>query len=256
MQAEPGDDPLLPTSSSTPDAPALRPTAAPAHRWGLGAFVLVELVYLLSSTLLALVVASAGPRSAALISLAVAAPTVIAAGLAVFITMRRGNGPRTDLRMGGTWRDVRLGLVFGLGGLVVSVPASMLYASITGPDANSALYKVFGDVRASWPWAVAVFIVVVFVGPLCEEILYRGLLWGALERRWGQWVALVVSTAVFALAHCEFTRAPLLLVIAVPIALARLYSGGLWASIVAHQVTNSLPGLVLMLILTGTMPAS
>ncbi|EUA85502.1 CAAX protease self-immunity family protein [Mycobacterium ulcerans str. Harvey] len=152
---------------------------------GLGAFVLVELVYLLSSTLLALVVASAGPRSAALISLAVAAPTVIAAGLAVFITMRRGNGPRTDLRMGGTWRDVRLGLVFGLGGLVVSVAASMLYASITGPDANSALYKVFGDVRASWPWAVAVFIVVVFVGPLCEEILYRGLLWGALERRWG-----------------------------------------------------------------------
>ncbi|EUA85482.1 conserved membrane domain protein [Mycobacterium ulcerans str. Harvey] len=44
--------------------------------------------------------------------------------------------------------------------------------------------------------------------------------------------------------------------IAVPIALARLYSGGLWASIAAHQVTNSLPGLVLMLILTGTMPAS
>lgn len=56
---------------------------------------------------------------------------------------------------------------------------------------------------------------------------------------------------VFALAHLEFTRLPLLLVVAIPIALARLHSGGLLASIVAHQVTNLLPGIVVMLGLAG-----
>jgi membrane protease YdiL (CAAX protease family) len=101
---------------------------------------------------------------------------------------------------------------------------------------------------------VVVFLIVVFVAPLCEEIVYRGLLWGAVERRWGRWLALVVTTVVFALAHFEFTRTPLLLVVAIPIALARLYSGGLLASIVAHQVTNLLPGIVLMLGLAGSMP--
>ena len=61
---------------------------------------------------------------------------------------------------------------------------------------------------------------------------------------------------VFALAHFELTRAPLLIVIAIPIGLARLYSGGLMASIVAHQVTNLLPGLSLMLALAGVTPAT
>ena len=35
-------------------------------------------------------------------------------------------------------------------------------------------------------------------------------------------VPLVVTTLLFALAHFEFTRTPLLLVVAIPIALARL----------------------------------
>jgi len=95
-----------------------------------------------------------------------------------------------------------------------------------------------------------------FVAPSCEEVVYRGLLWGALERRWGPWVALTVSAVVFALAHLELTRSPLLLVVAIPIALARLYSGGLLASIVAHQVTNLLPGVAIMLGLVGAMPTN
>ena len=68
-----------------------------------------------------------------------------------------------------------------------------------------------------------IFLIVVFIAPLCEEIVYRGLLWGAVERLGpGRWVALVVTTLLFALAHFEFTRTPLLLVVAIPIALARL----------------------------------
>ena len=50
-------------------------------------------------------------------------------------------------------------------------------------------------------------------------------------------------------------RAPLLLVVAIPSALARLYSGSLWGGIIAHQLTNLLPGMVMMFGLLGMMPA-
>ncbi|CKT92114.1 putative integral membrane protein [Mycobacterium tuberculosis] len=178
---------------------------------------------------------------------------MVAAGLAILITRLRGNGPRTDLRLRWSWRGLRLGLMFGFGGMLVTIPASLVYTAIVGPEANSAVVRIFGGVRASWPWALVVFLVVVFVAPLCEEIIYRGLLWGAVDRRWGRWAALVVTTVVFALAHLEFARAPLLVVVAIPIALARFYSGGLLASIVTHQVTNLLPGIVLLLGLTGAI---
>lgn len=223
------------------------------HRWGLGAFVVAELVYLVTSVALALVVGDA--PAVATVALIVAVPTVLAALVAVLITRVRGNGPRVDLKLRWSGPALAVGLLFGAGGLVLTIPAAMLWVQIVGEDANSAAGVVFSGLRGGWPSAVLVFAVIVLVAPLCEEIMYRGLLWGAVERRWGRWVALVVTTVVFALAHLEWTRAPLLVVVAVPIALARLYTDNLTASVVAHQVTNLLPGLVLMFTVAGAVPA-
>ena len=44
-----------------------------------------------------------------------------------------------------------------------------------------------------------------------------------------RWAPFVVTTLLFAVAHFEFTRTPLLLVVALPIALARLRTGRLGA---------------------------
>lgn len=224
------------------------------HRWGLGAFVIVEAVYLLTSAAFA-VFAPAGPPPAWLITLAIGVPTLAAATLAIAIAIWRGNGPRIDFRWQWSWRAVGIGLAFGIGGLFVTLPAALLYQSIVGPDATSAVGGIYEGVRTAWPMAVTVLLLVAVVAPICEEVVYRGLLWGALEQRWGRFTAATVSTLVFALAHLEPQRAPLLLVVAIPIALARLYSGSLWGGIVAHQVTNLLPGIVMMFGLLGMLPA-
>lgn len=256
MDAEQSHRSGITESSSATNPVPIFDSAVRAPRWGLGAFLLVELVYVLVSLSFVPLFVQGKPLSASTLALAVVVPTLAAAGLALLITRLRGNGPRMDLRLQWSARGLGLGLLFGFGGLFITLPASMIYQRIVGPNANSAAGALFGGVRTSWTWAVVVFLIVAVVAPLCEEVVYRGLLWGALERRWGQWVALTVSTVVFALAHLELTRIPLLLVVAIPIALARLYSGGLLASIVAHQVTNLLPGVVIMLGLVGAMPAN
>lgn len=243
---------------SVPDqsaAPAHADVPHPRHRWGLGAFLLVEVVYLAVSGALGVVAARFGPP-VWLLLVSIAVPTVLAAALAVLIARTRGNGARIDFRLRWSWRELGIGLAIGLGGLFLTLPAAALYLSIVGSDTTSAVGEIFEGVRAAWPLAVAVFLTVTFIAPICEEIVYRGLLWGALEQRWGRVVAVVVSTVVFALAHFEPVRAPLLVVVAIPIALARLYTGGLLAGIAAHQVTNLLPGLVLMFGLLGLSPAT
>lgn len=229
---------------------------APPHRWGLGAFVVVEAVYLVSALALAVVLGRAGASSVFPVALGVALPTALAAGCAVVVTTLRGNGPRTDLCLQWSWRGAGTGVLFGGAGLLVTIPASVLWLSIIGDDVTSAADAVFGDLRSTWGWAVLVFAVVVVVAPVCEEIIFRGLLWGAVQQRWGRWVALGVTTVVFAIAHLEWQRAPLLLVIGLPIGLARLYGGTLIASIVAHAIANLLPGLVLMFTVAGVMPAA
>ena len=185
-------------------------------------------------------------------------PTVLAAGVAMLITRLRGNGPRVDLGLVWSWHDVRVGLAYGIGGLVVTIPASLLYVVLVGPEqASSAVGDVFEGLRAGPVAALGVALVVVGLAPLCEEIVYRGLLWGALERyALPRWVPFVVTTLLFALAHFEFTRTPLLFVVALPIALARMRTGRLAASVVAHQVNNLLPGVVLALAIVGVLPTT
>ncbi|MEJ3658782.1 type II CAAX endopeptidase family protein [Actinomycetes bacterium KLBMP 9759] len=229
------------------------------HRWGIGAYVLVEIVFLGTSFLLALLMVRGEGEalSAGQLALSLAVPTTVAATLAVVITLVRGNGPFSDLRLSWSWRDVGVGLAFGFGGLFVTIPASIVYSMIVGEEASSAVGSAFAEVRADPVTAVAIFATVALVAPLCEEIVYRGLLWGSIERLGvGPWIAFGVTTLLFALAHFEFTRTPLLLIVAIPIALARVYTGRLLASIVAHQVNNLLPALVLVLGVLGALPVA
>lgn len=241
-----------------PAWPGTRPVAVatPRHRWGLGAYLLAEAVFLGVSALIGLTLIGGGPVSAGVLAVALGVPSVVAALAAVVITIVRGNGPFVDLRLHWSWRQVWIGLAFGFGGLFISLPASAIYVTIVGEDASSAVGDVFGGATASPVVALGIAALVVLVVPLCEEILYRGLLWGGLTRLGANaWVAFGVTTVIFALAHFEWPRAILLLVVALPIGLARIYGDGLLSPIIAHQANNLLPGIGLYLMLTGAFPA-
>lgn len=248
----PTPPPFPPGYVQTPDPVP----SAPAHRWGLGAYVVAEVVFLGLSALIALTLIGDGPVQPWVLAVALGVPTLAAAGVAVLITVLRGNGPIVDLHLRFTRRDVGLGLAFGFGGLFVTLPAAAVYVSVVGDGASSAVGDVFGGVTTDPVTALLIASVVVLVAPLCEEVLYRGLLWGGVTRLGaGRWVTLGVTTIIFALAHFEFERAVLLLVVSIPIGLARVYTDGLVAPIIAHQVNNLLPGVGLYLMLTGAFPA-
>jgi membrane protease YdiL (CAAX protease family) len=51
------------------------------------------------------------------------------------------------------------------------------------------------------------FLVGGLISPIAEEIFFRGILYGFL-RRWGMWVAVVISTLLFVIAHTTSSRIP------------------------------------------------
>jgi hypothetical protein len=232
--------------------------AGPAHRWGFGAFLLAEAVLLLSAVFLAAILDPGPPGGVVPVSTALIGtivPTMLAAGVALLATVLRGNGPVIDLRLTVRRADLVVGLKLGGIGIVLTVVAAFIWTKAVGAkDASSAINGLFGSGKMSVTSAVILFVYVCLLGPICEELIFRGLLWGAIKRQnWGRWAAFVLSTAIFAVSHLEPSRTILLLVIAVPIGLARLFTDRLPASIVAHQVNNFLPALVTLLVALGIM---
>lgn len=236
--------------------PTTQVDSPPAHRWGFGAFVLAELVLILSAVFLSAAagpVVGDGPIPPIVIVVVTALPTMLAAGVAVLATLLRGNGPVTDLRLRWSWPDVRAGLKLGFAGLLLTAVAAAIWAKTVGRlDPTSALASVVDTSPLPLGLGIVMFLYTWLVGPVCEEIIYRGLLWGAIERlRWSRWAAFVLSTAIFAVGHLEPLRTSLLLVIAIPIGWARLVTGRLPASIVAHQINNFVPAVGILLMSLG-----
>ncbi len=255
MAPPPGEPSAAPVTDSPAPAP---PHPARDHRWGFGAFLFVFAVFVLSAVVIGAVIGLASPESTdsvSVILIGTIVPTALATGATLLVTKLRGNGPKIDLRWSYNRDDLRVGLKFGLIGLVCTTVAAAVWTRIVGEEnATSSLGRLVDNQAMPATAAVVLFLYVWLLGPLFEEIIYRGLLWGALERlQWGRWAVFTLTTVIFAVSHLEPLRTSLLLVIGVPIGLARLYSGRLGASVVAHQVNNFLPALAVLLISLGVM---
>lgn len=86
----------------------------------------------------------------------------------------------------------------------------------------------------------ALFIIVAIIGPLFEEVLYRGILYTAFRNRIGVPWGMVVSGIIFGVAHGDVWRfLPLTLG---GIALAYIYerSGNIYTPWIAHGVWNGI----------------
>jgi uncharacterized protein len=82
--------------------------------------------------------------------------------------------------------------------------------------------------------------------PLCEEIVFRGYLWRAIELGWGRIAAWLGTTLLFAAYHLDPVQSVSLLPVALFIGWLRLRSGSIVPAVLAHFVNNAL-GLSLAL---------
>jgi hypothetical protein len=75
-----------------------------------------------------------------------------------------------------------------------------------------------------------------FVGPVVEELVFRGLLYRAWARRWHWLIAMALTAAVFGLYHPFFAGA---FAGSVLFTCVIRRTGSLWSAIVVHAVGNA-----------------
>ncbi len=86
-------------------------------------------------------------------------------------------------------------------------------------------------------WFIVILAVV--VAPLFEELMFRGLAYPALKRRWGTAPALILVSALFALTHLHLPSVAPLFALGLGLGLAYEVSGSLLAPIAMHALFNA-----------------
>jgi len=94
-----------------------------------------------------------------------------------------------------------------------------------------------------------------FTAPVVEEVVYRGLLFSAFQKRFGIVLAVVAVTLLFTVVHVpqysmnnvpDYATIATLLMLSLTLTLVRAKTGNLYPCIVLHTVVNGIQSIVLI----------
>ena len=118
-------------------------------------------------------------------------------------------------------------------------------AALASASAEPVRYGAFpADPARAWQWSLSpaglaqMVLLSWFIGPVIEELVFRGLLYRAWERQWGWLPSLVLTSACFALCHPTHMAAAFVGSVIYVCVLRR--TGTLVASIAVHALFNIL----------------
>lgn len=216
---------------------------APRHRLALPAWSAGDVAAATMTCLIALsfvIGAGLGPQ-AGLLAVSGTAGLGAVAGAARHGTdgVRRLLGRAPGLAVLGA--AVRLGVIawvaltFVLGGVAIGLEG-LLDVDIL--DTNQDDIALLAGGTGPGPAAVAVS--VMLAAPICEELLFRGLLLGWAANRWGRTVGIAVSAGVFGAIHAQPYTAVVTALLGVALARLALDRGGVLPAIVAHATFNTI----------------
>jgi membrane protease YdiL (CAAX protease family) len=152
--------------------------------------------------------------------------------------------------------------VRGIGRIRWAEPRTYLLALITVPGLwiagvlmNLLSRAVFGyttpatpaQFPRTWLEAVALAMMTIVVAPLCEEVMFRGYVQRAYERR-NPWIGIAVGGVIFALYHLRFQGLFSLIPVSLALGLVAWRTESIAPAIVMHASFNAIATLLLVAI--------
>lgn len=130
------------------------------------------------------------------------------------------------------------GIVFALGAsFAVSLlmePLNSIMQNII-PDGG---YNTVNDTLTSSGTLFIQFVYIVIIGPIAEEIMFRGFIFNRLMSKMPAWGAVVVSGALFGIFHMNSVQSILAFFIGVAIAILYIKTRSIIACMVFHIINN------------------
>lgn len=144
-----------------------------------------------------------------------------------------------------SWRQIMYAVI---GGMILSIALLAILDLLQYDEWMNLLFNKEGEQAAvdnllkakSWQTLGAITVSAVIIAPITEEVLFRGILYGATKKYSGGIFALLSSSLLFAIVHAHATNLFPLFIIGVLLALVYEYSGSLIASISMHALFNLL----------------
>lgn len=139
-----------------------------------------------------------------------------------------------------TWTEL---CIAPLGMVVYFITSALTVYAVTqlvpGFNPNEVQEIGFTQLGTRFEYMLA-FLTLVVVAPVAEEVLFRGYLYGKLQKYIPWWGAAIITSILFAAAHGQWNVAVDTFVLGMFLAGLRTLTGSLWPSIMLHMMKNGI----------------
>ncbi|WP_163511571.1 CPBP family intramembrane glutamic endopeptidase [Fodinicola acaciae] len=144
-----------------------------------------------------------------------------------------------------TWRWLLIGLAGAVVATLLKIPAVAGYTALTGD--HVAAQESWSAVNGGVWTLIAGFLFLGIATPICEELLFRGVVATALLR-YGAIIGVVGSSVIFAVLHGFSSLLPIAFIVGLLTAELRRRSDSIWPGVILHCGFNLFSSVGLFLL--------
>ncbi|HEY5094637.1 MAG TPA: type II CAAX endopeptidase family protein [Candidatus Eremiobacteraceae bacterium] len=133
--------------------------------------------------------------------------------------------------------DLLIGILAGLALVLVSFIVGELQEKVFGPHPQASV-EIIKSHHGLASFAFD-FVGVALAAGVCEEIMFRGVVFAALVQRMPLWWAAALSGLIFAAAHADYWSIAALWAVGMGLCFLYYRSRTLWANMIAHTTFNA-----------------
>jgi hypothetical protein len=150
------------------------------------------------------------------------------------------------------WWSIILGLlVIPISGLIALLVQMILGSPLENPQLEFIAPEGF-----SWLGLMGMLLVGGILAPFAEEVFFRGVLFEWIQFRWGLWIGILASSAIFGIMHGDISVAVAAFGLGIILAWSYHRSQSLWSAVIIHVINNSAKILALYILIALGIPVS
>lgn len=213
--------------------------------WVFGSFIFVQVIVgLIYGGLQAAGVPFEGINSAVfstvLGAIVYALTLLMVIGLPWLARSHRTSLKEVGLDRGPNWLELLLAPVGLIVYLILSAAlVALAMQFLTFVDFNQTQDVGFTGISQRFELMLA-FIMLVVIAPVAEEVLFRGYLFGKLRQHIPLWIAILITSVLFAIVHGAWNVGIDVFALSIILCLLRVVTGSLWPSILLHMLKNGI----------------
>lgn len=136
-----------------------------------------------------------------------------------------------------TWTDLFLAPASFVVYIILTLILSTLASGLPFYDADQVQDTGFAQLTQGYEYLLA-FMTLVIIAPIAEEVIFRGYLLGKLRRYTPLWVAIFITSLLFAVVHFAWNVGVDVFALSIVLCLLRVWTGRLAPAIILHMIKN------------------